>query len=197
MHPSPKAAAMPRLPPVTEKSAPAVAEVFAEITATRGFVSNALAAVGHAPEGLRHLARLGAYTKYQTDLPERLRELSILCAARGVAYAWTHHMSLAQQAGIPPAAIEAIGAGRVPTALPPAEQAIARYIQELFSAQSVSDDAFAELARHFTPRQITDISLSATYYRALGTLVMAFGVEMESPAVMKIEKDWQKAKAGL
>ena len=58
---------MPRLPPVTEKSAPAVAEVFAEITATRGFVSNALAAVGHAPEGLRHLARLGAYTKYQTD----------------------------------------------------------------------------------------------------------------------------------
>jgi hypothetical protein len=39
--------------------------------------------------------------------------------------------------------------------------------------------------------------LSATYYRALGTLVMAFGVEMESPAVMKIEKDWQKAKAGL
>ena len=188
---------MPRLPPVTEKSAPAVAEVFAEITATRGFVSNALAAVGHAPEGLRHLARLGAYTKYQTDLPERLRELSILCAARGVAYAWTHHMSLAQQAGIPPAAIEAIGAGRVPTALPPAEQAIARYIQVLFSAQSVSDDAFAELARHFTARQITDISLSATYYRALGTLVMAFGVEMESPAVMKIEKDWQKAKAGL
>jgi len=93
--------------------------------------------------------------------------------------------------------IEAIGAGRVPTALPPAEQAIARYIQELFSAQSVSDDAFAELARHFTPRQITDISLSATYYRALGTLVMAFGVEMEPPAVMKIEKDWQKAKAGL
>jgi len=196
-HPSPKAAAMPRLPPVTEKSAPAVAEVFAEITATRGFVSNALAAVGHAPEGLRHLARLGAYTKYQTDLPERLRELSILCAARGVSYAWTHHMSLAQQAGIPPAAIEAIGAGRVPTALAPAEQAIARYIQELFSAQSVSDDAFAELARHFTPRQITDISLSATYYRALGTLVMAFGVEMEPPAVMKIEKDWQKAKAGL
>ena len=63
--------------------------------------------------------------------------------------------------------------------------------------RQVECDAFAELARHFTPRQITDISLSATYYRALGTLVMAFGVEMESPAVMKIEKDWQKAKAGL
>jgi 4-carboxymuconolactone decarboxylase len=188
---------MSRLPPVSEKASPAVAEVFGEIAATRGFVSNALSSVGHAPEGLRHLARLGAYAKYQTDLPERLRELCILCAARGVAYAWTHHMSLAMQAGIAQEAVDAIGAGRAPATLPPSEQAIARYIQELFSAQSVSDGAFAELARHFTPRQITDISLTATYYRALGTMVMAFGVEMESPAVLKIEKDWQKSKAKL
>ena len=180
---------MSRLPPVTETASPAVAEVFG--------VSNALSSIGHAPEGLKHLARLGAYTKYQTDLPERLRELSILCAARGVAYAWTHHSALAVQAGIPQAAVDDIGAGRVPTALPPAEQAIARFIQEAFSSQSASSETFTELARHFTPRQITDIALSATYYRALGTMVMAFGVEMESPAVLKIEKDWQKAKAGL
>lgn len=188
---------MPRLPPAIEKTSPALTQVFDEIRATRGFVSNALASVGHAPEGLRHLARLGAYTKYQTDLPERLRELSILCSARGVAYAWSHHTALAVQAGIPESAVADIGAGRTPSALPPNEQAIARYVQELFSPQSVSDAAFAELARHFTPRQITDISLSATYYRALGTLVMAFGVEMEAPDVLKIERDWQKDKAGL
>lgn len=188
---------MSRLPPASDQSSPAVAEVFAEISATRGFVSNALASIGHAPEGLRHLARLGAYTKYQTDLPERLRELSILCAARGVDYAWMHHAALAAQAGIPRTAVDDIGAGRVPAALPPAEQAIANYIRELFSPHSVSDATFAELACHFTPRQITDISLSATYYRALGTLVMAFGVEVESPAVLKIEQDWQKAKARL
>lgn len=188
---------MSRLPPVTEKSSPEVAAVFAEIKATRGFVSNALSAVGHAPEGLKHLARLGAYTKYQTDLPERLRELSILCAARGVSYAWTHHSALAVQAGIPQSAVDDIGAGRVPSALPPAEQAIARYIREAFSPESASGDTFAELARHFTPRQITDISLTSTYYRALGTMVMAFGVEMESSAVMDIEKNWQKQKAGL
>lgn len=188
---------MSRLPAVHEQDSSAVAEVFGEIRATRGFVSNALSSVGHAPEGLRHLARLGAYTKYQTDLPERLRELSILCAARGVAYAWSHHSSLAVQAGIPQSAVDDIGAGRVPDALPANEQAIARYIQELFSPQSVSDATFADLAKHFTPRQLTDISLSATYYRALGTLVMGFGVQMESPEVLQVERDWQKQKAGL
>lgn len=188
---------MSRLPAVTDKASPAMAEVFAEIKATRGFVSNALGSLGHAPEGLRHLARLGAYTKYQTDLPERLRELSILCAARGVAYAWSHHSALAVQAGIPQAAVDDIGAGRVPESLPPAEQAIARFISEAFAPQSASAATFAELARHFTPRQITDIALSATYYRALGTMVMAFGVEMEAPAVLQVEKDWQKKKAGF
>ncbi|MBI4190372.1 MAG: hypothetical protein HY525_07515 [Betaproteobacteria bacterium] len=183
---------MARLSPVTEKTSPEVATVFAEIRSTRGFVSNALSSLGHAPEGLKHLARLGAYCKYQTDLPERLRELSILCAARGVGYAWTHHSVLAVQAGIPQAAVDDIGAGRNPAALPVPEQAIARYVAEMFSPSSVSAATFSELARHFTPRQITDISMSASYYRALGTMVMAFGVELESPEALKVEKDWQK-----
>jgi 4-carboxymuconolactone decarboxylase len=171
--------------------------VLEEIRATRGFVSNALRALGHAPEGLRHLARWGQYVKYETDLPERLRELSILCAARGVEYAWSHHCALALQAGIPQAAIDDIGAGREPAALPGAERAIARFIAELFSPQSVSEAAFAALARHFSPRQVTDIAMSATYYRALGTLVLALGVQMEAPDVLRIERDWQKAQAGL
>ncbi|MFO0519232.1 MAG: hypothetical protein ACK515_02265 [bacterium] len=50
---------------------------------------------------------------------------------------------------------------------------------------------------HFSPRQITDITLSATYYGVLATMVKAFGVELEGEAVLKVEKDWQKAKAGL
>src|ERR1019366_7145193 len=178
---------MPRLPAVSATDSPAVAEVFAEIAATRGFVSNALSSLAHAPEGLKHFARVGAYCKYHSDLPERLRELAILCAARGVHYAWTHHRTLAVQAGISQSAVDDIGAGRAPGSLPASEQAIARYVQEMFSATSVSDATFAELARQFT-----DISLSATYYRALGTMVTAFGVEVETPAVLKVERDWQK-----
>lgn len=185
---------MSRLPAADEKSNPELAEVFAEIKATRGFVSNALRSLGHAPGGLKHLARFGEYVKYRTDLPERLRELSILCAARGVAYAWAHHSALALQAGIAQSAIDDIGAGRPPAVLPPAEQAIARFIAELFGAEFVSDAAFEEIRRHCTPRQITDIAMSATYYRALGTMVMALRVDIESPEVLQVERDWQKGR---
>ncbi len=184
---------MTRLPPANPENDLALSAVCDEIAQTRGFVSNALKSIGHAPEGLKHLARLGAYVKYESDLPERLREFAFLCSARGVPYAWQHHSALALQAGIPQAAIDDIAAGRIPAALPSAEQAIARYISELFGPPYVSDAAMEEMRKFYSPRQITDISLSATYYRALGTMVMAFRVEMEDAAVLDTERAWQKA----
>ena len=182
-----------RLPTAEEGSIPGLAEVFAEIKASRGFVSNAMRGLGHAPEGLRRYAAVGRYAKYETDLPERLRELSILCAARGVDYAWTHHAALAAQAGIPQAAVEDIGAGRVPAALPESERAIVRFVAEMFG-DGVSDAGFAALARHFTPRQMTEIAMSAAYYRAFGAMASAFGVQIELPDVLQVERDWQKGR---
>jgi hypothetical protein len=76
---------MSLLLPAIKQCLPAVADVFADTTATRGVESNALASIGHAPEGLRHLlARLDAYPKYRAALPERLCELSNLRATHGV-----------------------------------------------------------------------------------------------------------------
>jgi 4-carboxymuconolactone decarboxylase len=182
-----------RLPIADEMTVAGLAEVYAEIEASRGFVSNAMRVLGHAPEGLRRYAAVGRYVKYETDLPERLRELSILCAARGVAYAWTHHAALAVQAGIPPSAVEGIGAGGVPGALPEAERAIVRFVAEMFGS-GVADATVAELARHFTPRQITDIAMSAAYYRAFGAMAAAFGAEIEPAQVLQLERDWQKGR---
>ena len=182
-----------RLPPPDETKDAAFAEAFAEIKATRGFVSNALRSLGHAPEGLKHFARVGEYVKYRTDLPERLRELTILTSARGVPYAWSHHEALAVQSGIAKAAVDDIGAGRVPASLPANEQAIVRFVFELMDLK-VSDATFAAMREHFSPRQVTDVAFSATYYSALGRMVLAFGVDLEPHAVLQVERDWQKGR---
>ena len=184
-----------RLPKGDETKDPALAAAYAEIRATRGFVSNAMQGLAHAPVGLRRYAAVGQYVKYETDLPERLRELAILCAARGVEYAWTHHAALAVQAGIPQAAVDDIGAGRDPQAVGAPERAIVRFIAEMFRSESVSDATFAELARHFTPRQVTDVAMSAAYYRAFGAMAMAMGVQIESPEVLAVEREWQKGRS--
>jgi predicted O-linked N-acetylglucosamine transferase (SPINDLY family) len=57
-----------------------------------------------------------------------------------VPYAWDHHSALAIQAGIPPSAVDAIGAGRTPSDLPASEQALARYLSVLFSPAPMDDD---------------------------------------------------------
>lgn len=182
-----------RLPVADEAKIPGLAGVYAEIRASRGFVSNAMRGLGHSPDGLRAYAAVGRYVKYETDLPERLRELSILCAARGVDYAWTHHAALALQSGIPQSAVDDIGAGRVPSALADPERAIVRFIAEMLAA-GVSDEAFAAMNRFFTPRQVTDVAMSAAYYKAFGAMAMAMGVQIESPEVLQTEREFQKGR---
>jgi hypothetical protein len=38
------------------------------------------------------------------------------------------------------------------------------------------------------------MAMTATYYRALGAMAMAFGVELEPPEVLQVERDWQKGR---
>jgi hypothetical protein len=143
---------------------------------------------------LRHFARVGEYVKYKSNLSERERELVILCAARGVDYEWLHHVPLALQVGIAQPAIDDIQYGRTPASLLPAEQAIVKFVAELFTRQSVSDTAFADMQRHWSSRQITDIVLTAIYYQALGIAATAFGVQMEGDDMIKTEQEWQRGR---
>jgi hypothetical protein len=36
--------------------------------------------------------------------------------------------------------------------------------------------------------------MSATYYGALGRMVVALGVDVEDPATLQAERDWQKGR---
>ncbi len=184
---------MARIPPAEAKDNPELEPIYAEIKATRGFVSNALRSLGHSPGGLVHFARVGEYAKYKTDLPERLRELTILTAARGIDYAWTHHKSLAVQTGIDAGAVDQIGEGKVPPVLPPKEQAIVAFVMALGDLK-VTDAIMNAMKQHFSPRQIVDVAMSATYYGALGRMVVALGVDLEDAATLDTERDWQKGR---
>lgn len=188
---------MSRLSRVDVDSSSELQAVFEEIKRSRGWVSNAMASFSHAPEGLRRLAHLGDYGRYHTDLSEIERELVIVSIGRAVLYAATHHAELAKQAGVPGAAVDQILAGQVPSGLPPMQQALVRYVLEFGSPASVADATFADLRNHFSERAVTDITLLAAYYLALGTSLNALKVELEPHEEREVEVRWQKEKAGL
>jgi alkylhydroperoxidase family enzyme len=169
--------------------------VYDEIAASRGWISNAMQSLAHAPEGLRRFAHFGDYVRYHTALSERIRELVIVTIGHAVKYAATHHADLAIQAGIAKDAVDEILAGRVPAGLPGEERLVVRYVLEFGSTASVGDDTFALMKERFDERAITDITLLAAYYLAYGTMIKTMRVQLEPKDKLDLEMRWQKEKA--
>jgi 4-carboxymuconolactone decarboxylase len=180
------------LPPVDLAANPDIAATFERVAKSRGWVSNAMRSFAHAPGGLALFSAVGHYGRYGTALTERQRELVILLVGRGVPYVWAHHVPLGRQAGITEAQIADIEAGRVPDGLPDADRAICAYVLSFLAGRGTAANLAAELARHCTPRQVTDVTLLAAYYLALGTSVTALGIEIEPPEVLAVELEWQR-----
>lgn len=180
------------LPPVDPATNPEAAAIFARVKASRGWVSNAMKSMAHAPEGLAVFSVLGHYGRYGTALTEVQRELVILLVGRGVPYAWAHHAPLGLQAGLTEAQVAAIKEGCVPDDLPAADRAVGAYVLSVLAGKGTAPELAAELTRHLTPRQVTDVTLLTTYYLALGTGITALGIEVEPPEVLAIEQAWQR-----
>ena len=185
---------MNRLPPADEKNDPEVAAVFAELAASRGYVSNALRSMGHAPEALRRFALLGDYARYHSSLSERLREIVIITTGRGTPYAASHHAPLGLQAGLTGAEIDCLLAGTVPPTFGTTDAAAARYVLEFTSGKPVTDATFHALRQVMSPREITDVTMTSVYYVALAMVIATMGVELESGKSLQVELDWQRKK---
>jgi 4-carboxymuconolactone decarboxylase len=172
---------MARIPLVDEDGSPEAAAVYEEIAGSRGRVLNVFRSLGHAPEGLRRLAALGEYARFQTQISDRLRELVILTTARanGCQYEWTQHVPLALRSEVTRAEVDALNAGRVPEGLSPIEDAAVRYVQELGRDRRVSGATFDAMRAHLDERQITDLTLVTAYYTALGMALNAFEVDLQ------------------
>lgn len=183
---------MPHLPDAMEHGPPETREAFRKVAASRGFVSNLLRSLGHAPQGLSLYTALGHYGRYGTELTEVQRELVICLMGRNVPYAWAHHAPMAVQAGLSEAQMETLKSGRTPDGLPDADRALCEFVLAFGTLQGVPGERWDALNRHFTPRQATDIALLAAYYLAAASLIIGMGVQLEPPDVLAIEVAWQR-----
>lgn len=179
---------MSRLTQADPAANPDLQRVYDRITATRGYVSNILASLSHAPLGLERFAGLGEYVRYEIGIGGRTRELVILAIARSIEYAWIHHYPHAQKAGVTTEELDQLKAGEFAPTLSAAERAAIRYGLEFANLGNVSDATFAELKKHYSERQITDLTLLAAYFVALGSTINAFRIELESESTLAKRK---------
>src|SRR3954471_6076554 len=69
-----------------------------------------------SPELADRLQKVGEYIRFHTSLDKRVNEMAIIMTAQhwGSQYEWYAHAPLALKAGLDPATVAAVGAGRKP-----------------------------------------------------------------------------------
>jgi 4-carboxymuconolactone decarboxylase len=131
-----------------------------------------------APEICEYAAKLGEHLRWSTSLPARLSELAIITTARfwRAQYEWYAHAPLAERAGVPAAAIEAIRHGDTPSFTQPDETLVYRICTDLQQTQRLSDARFAEAIETLGETGLVEIVALIGYYTLIGNTLNAFAV---------------------
>ena len=117
--------------------------------------------------------QLGAYLRFHSSLPRKLNEFAILITARSwnAQYEWYVHHQNALQAGLNPALIDAVAAGKRPAAMQPDEEAVYNFCTELLNTRQVSDATFAAAKAKFGERGVVDMIGVIGYYNLVSALL--------------------------
>jgi 4-carboxymuconolactone decarboxylase len=112
--------------------------------------------------------QFGEHTRFNSSLPLALNELVILLVACmwTSQFVWWAHKSIALDAGLDAALVDAIAAGSQPNlqALPANLAAVYCFAQELLEKKRVSDATYAALVAQYGERGVVDVMGTISYY---------------------------------
>jgi 4-carboxymuconolactone decarboxylase len=119
-----------------------------------------------SPELADRLQRVGEYVRFNTSLDKRVNEMAILMTAQawGSQYEWYAHAPLALKAGLDPAIVAAIGAGRKPDNMKDDEAIVWEFTTQLRRDHGVDDAIYAKALEKFGERGIIDLIGVNGYY---------------------------------
>ncbi|HTJ89806.1 MAG TPA: carboxymuconolactone decarboxylase family protein [Acidocella sp.] len=164
-----------RLPPIADAdlTPEQVAARQALLAGARGVFQGPFIPLLRNPALLSRVEKLGAYLRYESRLPGRIREFAILVVARAYSQQveWAIHQPLALQEGVRALVVAAIAEGRRPELMPEDEAVTWDFLAELEAHRSVSDATYARAVRQFGEAGMLDLVAIAGYYGLLG-LVM-------------------------
>ena len=166
-----------RMPPIADADMSAEQRDAARELASgpRGAVFGPFVPLLRSPELLRRVQKTGEYLRYNSALPARLSEFTILIVSRWwtQGFEWHVHAPIAAAAGVSAETIAAIAEGRRPAAMTPEEEMVYEFCTELHVNRAVSDKSYARVAGKFGERGVIDLTGICGYY---GLLAMVMNV---------------------
>jgi 4-carboxymuconolactone decarboxylase len=129
-----------------------------------------------SPQAAEQIINLMDYVRFQSTVPNRLREFSIMIQGRlwRSQVEWATHYQSALKAGVSEETLAQLKSNRRPTSMQPDEAAVYDFCVELFTKHVVSDVTFAHLHQFLNDQQIVDLTvLQGLYVTAASTMAMA------------------------
>jgi 4-carboxymuconolactone decarboxylase len=122
-----------------------------------------------SPQMAEALWPFGDRIRFHLMVPDKLKELAILIAARYwmAQFEWQAHRQAGIQGGLSEATARAIAEGRRPASLDPAEEAVYNFCTEFFKTGQVSDATFQAIKDKLGERGIVEIIGAAGYYQVV------------------------------
>lgn len=165
-------------------------EVAAAIAAgPRGEVRGPFVALIHHPELARRIQALGEHLRWKGKLPVRTLELAVLLTARRwtCQHEWFMHEKLARDAGLEPAIIDAIAAGRQPENLSPADAAVYAFCRDAHTSGRVGDGAFHAVRERHGLDGALELLAVCGYYSMMAMVLNTAGLPLPGDAAAPLE----------
>src|SRR5882672_10875483 len=158
----------PRFKPLVKSDmSEAQRKVYEEIASgPRAGVRGPFNAFLRSPELADRAQKLGEYVRFNTSLPERIKEFAILITARhwSAQYEWHAHHIHAMKAGLNPQIAADLARGKRPAGMKDDETAVYDFCRELHENKAVSDSTYKALADKFGERGVVDLIGISGYY---------------------------------
>ena len=173
-----------RLPPMPLPPDPITQKMFDEQHARGGHILNMHLVNAHAPELADAKRKMTFALRNQCQASRKHRELVIVRTAAlcEQPYELKHHYPMALQCGYSQEQVKAaMGDWRASEYLfEPSERALLAYVDCLCLKKGETPDAlFAELMKHFRPREIVELTHTSTTYFATGVFIRAMQIEID------------------
>jgi 4-carboxymuconolactone decarboxylase len=170
-----------RLPALTDLS-PRQKEISDRITARRGGTRGPFLVWLRSPELCEKVEALGAYCRFESALDPRVRELSLLIAARhfDAQYSWNAHVGKAAELGVSREALTELAENKAPQFTRRDEQVAYQFSTEILRDHFVRDETFAAAIGEFGEQGLVDLIGSLGNYSMLAMLLNAFQVDLQN-----------------
>jgi 4-carboxymuconolactone decarboxylase len=137
-------------------------------------------ALMRSPDLCDLVQRVGAYVRFGSSIPAPLNELAICMAGRkwSAQYEFYAHRKLGIDAGLAPAILDAVAAGRRPDSMSADETIVYDFATALLGTGSVPDAQYQPALDRFGERGIMDLVGAIGYYSLVSMVLNVAQVQL-------------------